>query len=119
MDRTYSGQKIIVQNHYYPKPGKLDEMLAVRIAASKLLKEFDFAAGRVMVTRQTMDGAKGKQEEVAAVVWYSEYENLDALKTEMNSYTIEQKSRFQKEVLDKMRLLIDRFKRTSSYVLLD
>ena len=116
MDKTYSRQKIILQNHYYPKLGKFNEVLALRIAASKLLKEFGFAAGRVMVTRQTMDRAAGKKEEIAAIIWLSEYENLEVLKTELNSYTPEQASRFQKEILNKMKLLTNRFKRTSSYV---
>lgn len=119
IDRTYVGQKIIVQNHYYPKPGKFDEVLALRIAASKLLKEFGFVAGRVIVTRQTMDRANGKQEEIASVVWHAEYESLRVLKTELNSYTAKQESRFQKEILIKMTLLIDRFKRTSSYVVFE
>lgn len=88
MDKTYSGQKIIVENHYYPKPGKFNEVLALRIAASKLLKEFGLAAGRVFVTRQTMDRAKGKQQEVAAVVWHCEYESMGALKSELSSFTV-------------------------------
>ncbi len=119
MDRTYTGQKIIVQNQYFPKTGKFDEVLALRIAASKLLKEFGMTAGRVLITRQTMDRAKGKQKEVAAVVWHSEYRNLEALKTELNSYTAEQESRFQKEILDKMRLLVDRFKKQETTLFLN
>jgi hypothetical protein len=119
LDKTYSAKKILVQNHYYPKPGKLDEVLALRIAASKLLKEFGLSPGRVMVTRQTMDRANGKQDEIAAVTFQSEYESLEALKKELNSFTADQQSRFQKEILDKMKLLIDRFKRASSYVVFE
>jgi hypothetical protein len=118
IDKTYSGKKIIVQNHYYPKAGKFDEVLALRIAASKLRKEFGFSAGRVIVTRQTLDRANGKQEEVAAVTWHSEYESLGALKKELSSFTAEQESR-QKKILNKMSLLINRFRRTSSYVVLE
>jgi hypothetical protein len=97
MDKTYSGKKILVQNHYYPKPGKFDEVLALRIAASKLLREFSLSACRVMVTRQTMDRANGKQDEIAAVTFQSEYESLEALEKELKSFTSEQKSRFPKE----------------------
>jgi hypothetical protein len=116
MDKTHFGRKIVVQNHYYPKPGRFNEVVELRIAATKLLKEFGFSAGQVMVTRQTLDRAKGKKEEIAAVTFQSEYDSLEALKKELNSFTPEQKLRFQKEILNKMKLLIDRFKRTSSYV---
>jgi hypothetical protein len=119
LDNTYSGKKIIVQNHYFPKPGKFNEVLALRITATKLLKEFGFSTGRVMVTRQIMDRANGKQDEVAAVTFQSEYENLAALKKELDSFTPDQKSRFDKEILSKMKLLIIRFKRTSGYVVFD
>jgi hypothetical protein len=119
LDKTYAAKKLLVQNHYCPKPGKLDEVLALRIAASKLLKEFGLSPGRVMVTRQTMDRANGKQDEIAAVTFQSEYESLEALKKELNSFTADQQSRFQKEILDKMKLLIDRFKRASSYVVFE
>jgi hypothetical protein len=119
MDVTYADQKIIVQNHYYPKPEKFDEVLELRIEASKLLKKFGFKAGQILVTRQTMDRASGKQGEVAAIVWQAEYKNLSALKTEINSFSAEQNKQFQKEVLSKMKLLINRFKRTSSYVVFE
>ena len=110
-----SSSRIIVQNSYYPKSGKFDDVLALRIAASKLLKEFGFSSGKVLVHRQTIDSLKGK-EEVASVVWLCEYESLESLKKEMNSWNPAQENRFQKEILNKMKLLIDRFKRTSSYV---
>lgn len=116
IDKAYASKKIIVRNYYYPKPGKFDEVLALRIAASQLLKEFGLSAGRVLVTRQTMNKANGKQEEIAAVTYLSEYENLAALEKELSSFTVEQNNRFQKEILNKMKPLIDRFKRTSSYV---
>lgn len=119
MDTTYADQKIIVQNHYYPKPEKFAEVLELRIEASKLLKKFGFTAGQILVTRQTMDRASGKQGEIAAIVWQVEYKNLSALKTEINSFTAEQNKQFQKEILSKMKLLIDRFKRTSSYVVFE
>jgi hypothetical protein len=119
IDRAYASQKILVQNHYYPKPGKFNEVLALRIAASKLLKEFGMTAGRVIVSRQTMDRANGKQEEIAAIVWNAEYESLEALKKEINAYTAKQETRYQREILSKMKLLIDRFKRTSSYVMFE
>jgi len=118
MDKTYSGKKIIVENHYYPRPGKFDEVLALRIAASKLQKEFGFPAGRIMVNRQTRDMANGKKEEVAEVIWLTEYESLGSLDKELKSYTAEQESR-QKEIISKMSLLVDRFKRTTSYVVVE
>jgi hypothetical protein len=62
MDVSYADQKIIVQNHYYPKPEKFHEVLELRIEASKLLKKFGLTAGQVLVTRQTMDRASGKQK---------------------------------------------------------
>lgn len=119
MDSNYSGQKIMVENHYFPKPGKFNEVLALRIAASKLLKEFGLSAGKVTVTRQTLDTANGNQEDVAAIVWHCEYKNLAALKKELSSFTGEQEKRFQKEILQKMKLLTVRHKRTSSYVVFE
>lgn len=119
MDVTYANQKIIVQNYYYPKPGKLDEVRVLRVEASKLLKKFGLTAGQVLVSRQTMDRASGKQEEVATIIWHAEYQNLSALKKEMNSFTVEQDSQMQTEILNKMKLLVNRFKRTSSYVVFE
>jgi hypothetical protein len=116
LDITYAGKKIIVQNYYYPKPGKFGEVLALRITASKLLKEFGLSGGRIMVTRQTMDRASGKKIEIAAITYQSEYESLEALKKEINSFKPEQSTRFQNEILSKMGLIVYRFKRTSSYV---
>ena len=116
MDNRMSGKRVVVQNYYYSKPGKVDEILALRIEASKLLKEFGFSAGNVLVNRQTMDRAKGKETEVASILWQVEYESLESLKKEMNSWTPIQESRFQKEILSKMKMLVDRFKRTSSYI---
>ncbi len=115
MDKAYSGQRIVVENHYYPKPGKFDEVLALRIEASELRRKLGFTPGRILVNRQTMDRANDKQEEVAAIIWHSEFENLETLKKELNSYTREQE-KLQKKIQDKMGLLINRFKRTSSYV---
>ncbi len=116
MDKKMSGRKIIVQNSYYPKSGKFDEVLALRIAASELLKEFGFSPGRILVQRQMLDRFKEKEQEIASILWLSEYESLESLKKEMNSWSPVQENRFQKEILSKMKLVIDRFKRTSSYV---
>ena len=116
MDRNMSGKKIVVQNFYFPKPGKFDEVLALRVEASKLLKEFGFSPGMILVHRQTMDRSKGKEAEITSILWQVEYQSVESLKKEMNSWTPLQESRFQKEILSKMKLLIDRFKRTSSYV---
>jgi|GEM_PF-4377748 len=119
MDRKYSDQAIMVENHYFPKPGKFNEVLALRTAASKLLKEFGLSAGRVTVTRQTLDSTNGKEEDIAAIVWHCEYQNLAALKKELNSFTPEQEKKFQKEILQKMKLLTVKHKRTSSYVVFE
>lgn len=105
LDKKMSGKKIIVQNSYHPKPGKFDEVLALRIKASKLLKEFGFSSGIVLVGR-----------EQGPIVWHAEYESLEALNKEMNSWTPAQEKRFQKEILSKMKSLVDRFNRTSHYV---
>lgn len=119
MDRKFSDHKIVVENNYYPKPGKFEEVLTLRIAASKLLKEFGLSPGKITVARQTKDSAKGKQAEVAAIVWSCEYKNLVALEKEISSLTLEQESRFQKEILQKMKTHTTRHKRTSSYVVND
>jgi hypothetical protein len=116
MDNKMLDKRIVVQNFYYPKPGKFDEALALRIEASTLLEEFGFATGKVLVNRQTMDRSKGKEAEVASILWQVEYESLESLKKEMNSWTPIQVNRFQKEILSKMNSLVDRFKRTSNYV---
>ncbi len=100
-------RKVIVQNYYYPKPGKLEEVVALRIDASKLLKEFGLSSGKVMVIEQ-----KTKE----AVIWESEYVSMQSLEKELNSLTAQQKAKFQTMILDKMKLLTTRFKRTQSFV---
>lgn len=90
MDVTYADQKIFVQNLYYPRPEKFKVVLELRMEASKLLKKKCFSAGQILVTRQTMDRASGKQGEIAHVEWQAEYKNLSALKSEINSFTAEQ-----------------------------
>ena len=105
-----------MQNFYYPKPGKFDEVLALRVAASKLLKEFGSSPLKVLVNRQTIDRSKGKEAEVASIIWQVEYDSLETLKGEINSWTPAQENRFQKEILSKMKTLLDRFKRTSNYI---
>ena len=62
MDKSYIDKKVVVQNFYYPKHGKYSQVLSIRIAASKLLKEFGLQPGQVMITRMTTDTAKGKQD---------------------------------------------------------
>lgn len=90
------GKKIVVQNHYYPKPGKFDEVLVLRIAASKLLKEFGLSSGQVLVNRQV-------EGDDAPIIWQSEYESNEALKKEMNACTPEQEKRFEEEILKRMK----------------
>ena len=103
---SFAQEKIMVQNLYYPKPGKIDEVLALRIAASKLLKEFGMTSGRVMVSKET-------------VVWQGEYLNISALEKELKTFTPEQQERFKKEILERMKLLVDRHERTTSTIVFE
>jgi hypothetical protein len=96
-----------VRNYYYPKPGKLEEVIALRIDASKLLKEFGLSSGRVMVAEQNED---------EAVVWESEYQSIQSLNSELDSFTAHQKAKFKTMILDKMKLITTKFKRTQSVV---
>lgn len=106
MDKKYHGRKIIVQNFYYPKSGKLNEVLALRIAASERLKELGLTVGRVFITR-----------EIQSVVWQAEYQNLAAFEIELRKLSVKDKSKFDKDFREKMKLLINKFERTSSYVM--
>lgn len=104
---TYPARKVVVRNYYYPKPGKLEEVIALRIDASKLLKEFGLSSGRVMVAEQNED---------EAVVWESEYQSIQSLNSELDSFTAHQKAKFKTMILDKMKLITTKFKRTQSVV---
>lgn len=63
-----------------------------------------------------MDRSKGKEAEIASIVWQVEYDSLESLKKELQAWTPLQENKFKKEILSKMRMIVDRFKRTSSYI---
>lgn len=107
---AFAQDKILVENHYYPKPGKFEEVLALRIEASKLLKEFGLSAGQINISRQTED------KEIAAIVWQCEYASMSALNAELKALTPEKERRFQTQILDKMKLLTHKHKRISRSV---
>lgn len=107
---AFAQDKILVENHYFPKSGKFEEVLSLRIAASKLLKEFGLSPGQVSVTRQTED------REIAGIVWQCEYESLNALNAELKTFTPEKERRFKTEILDKMKLLVNKHKRIQRMV---
>ncbi len=69
--------------------------------ASKLLKEFGPSGGRIMVTQQTMHRASVKKIEIALITYQSEYESVEALKKELNSFSSEEVTRFQNAILIK------------------
>ena len=117
MDKSYVNNKITVQNYYYPKMGKFNEVLSLRVKASKVLKEFGLKSGQVMVARMTTDTAKGTKGEIAPIIWRVEYQSLKALKAELKTFTPKKSLRFKKEILDKVRPLLKRFKRTSNYII--
>ena len=91
---------ILVQNHYYPKPGKEDEVYKWRLHASAVRDSLGLPKGRVL---KKLTGNGGPY-----VIWECEYASLDAREKDVTR--IDQLSEFKK-VQEHMGTLIEKFER--------
>ncbi|MBN4085155.1 hypothetical protein JYT89_02300 [Flavobacteriaceae bacterium AH-315-B10] len=94
-------QKIIVQNSYWAKEGKIEEVFKHRLYASQVRDSLGLAVGRVL----KRIGTKG---ELSHVIWECEYPNEAARIEDVRKLT--ESGAFEK-VTKKMGTLIDKFAR--------
>jgi ketosteroid isomerase-like protein len=93
-------QPIVVHNHYYPKPGKGDEVFEWRLHASEVRAKLELPVGRVL--------KKVSGEGPDYVIWECEYPSMAA--READVMALDQSNEF-KEVQAHMNSLIDKFDR--------
>jgi ketosteroid isomerase-like protein len=93
-------QPIVVHNHYYPKPGKGDEVFEWRLHASEVRAKLGLPAGRVL--------KKVSGEGSDDVIWECEYPSMAAREADVQA--LDQADEF-KEVQTHMTSLIDKFHR--------
>jgi len=94
-------QSIIVQNYYWAKEGKIDEVYAQRLYASQVRDSLGLAVGRVLKRI-------GPNGELSHVIWECEYSSEAARKEDVRKLT--ESGAFEK-VTKKMGTLIDKFAR--------
>lgn len=92
---------IVVQNLYFPKPGKELEVLAWRLKASSVRAKLGLREGRVLKNSAAGTGHP-------FVVWECEYPSLQAREEEVAA--LDRSSEF-KQVQDHMSTLLDKFDR--------
>ena len=98
---AYSQTKmIVVQNQYYPKPGKEDEVYQCRLHGSEVRAKLGLAKGKVLT--QTNDDGQ------TVVIWECEYQSLDDRKKDVASL---EKSEEFKKIQEHMSTLVERFER--------
>ena len=96
-----SAKSIVVQNHYYPKPGRESEVYEWRLHASDVRAKLGLPKGRVL---RKINGTGGPY-----VIWECEYVSVDA--REKDIALIDQSEEFKK-VQEHMGTLIDKFERS-------
>lgn len=94
-------EKIIIQNYYWAKEGKIEEVYQHRLYASQVRKELGLAVGRVL-KRTDAEG------ELPNVIWECEYESEEARQEDLRK--LENTGKFE-PVMEKMSTLIDKFDR--------
>jgi hypothetical protein len=97
---------IIVQNYYYAKPGKAEEVYSWRIHASDVRQQFGLRRGRVL--RRVSNSPQQPD-----VIWECEYP--DAASREAEAKMLDKNPEFN-EVMKHMNTLIDRFDRATYQV---
>ncbi|MBD2705853.1 hypothetical protein IC229_34970 [Spirosoma sp. BT702] len=91
---------ILVQNHYYPKPGKEDEVYKWRLHASEVRSKLGLPKGRVL---KKLNGTGGP-----FVIWECEYPSPEARQKDVA--VLDQSEEF-KQVQAHMTTLLDKFER--------
>jgi hypothetical protein len=94
---------IIVQNYYYAKPGKAEEVYEWRIHASDVREKLGLRRGRVL--RRIGDSAQQPD-----VIWECEYPDAQSREAELKA--LENNAEFE-AVVKHMGTLIDRFDRAT------
>jgi hypothetical protein len=69
------GGAVVVQNYYYAKPGKADEVYRWRLHASDVRAKLGFARGRVLRRINTGNQTSAAQE-LPDVIWECEYPTI-------------------------------------------
>jgi hypothetical protein len=92
---------IIVQNYYWAKEGKIDEVYAHRLYASEVRDSLGLAVGRVLKRI-------GTNSSLSHVIWECEYPSEEARKEDVRLLTAS--GAFEK-VTKKMGTLIEKFER--------
>jgi len=100
---------VIVQNYYYAKPGKADEVYRWRLHASDVREKLGFARGRVLRRRESVDQTQ-ESSNLPDVIWECEYANID--ERERESTQVSATPEFQ-AVQQHMSTLIQRFDRAT------
>jgi hypothetical protein len=93
---------ILVQNHYYPKPGLQAEVLALRLRASEVRKNLHLVVGRVLESINPEDGKP-------YVIWEAEYPSQEA--REEDTSALDNSEEF-KTIQQEMGKLIAKFERS-------
>ncbi len=96
-----SKEKIVIQNYYWAKDGKIEEVYQHRLYASQVRKELGLAVGRVF-KRMDTDG------DLPNVIWECEYDSEEARQEDLRK--LEGTGAFE-PVMEKMSTLIDKFDR--------
>jgi len=99
--KAQENQKIIVQNYYWAKEGKIEDVYKYRLYASQVRDSLGLTVGRVL----KRIGAKG---ELSHIIWECEYSSEVARKEDVRKLT---ESGAFKKVTEKMGTLIDKFTR--------
>ncbi|VAV85766.1 hypothetical protein MNBD_BACTEROID02-704 [hydrothermal vent metagenome] len=94
-------QPIIVQNYYWAKEGKIEEVYTHRLYASQVRDSLGLAVGRVLKRI-------GTHGELSHVIWECEYPSEAARKEDVRKLTAS--GAFEK-VIEKMGTLIEKFSR--------
>ena len=92
---------IVVQNYYWAKEGKIEEVYQHRLHASEVRKGLGLAVGRVL-KRKTTDG------DLPNVIWECEYPSEEARQEDVRKLT---ESGAFEAVQEKMGTLIKKFDR--------
>ena len=92
---------ILVQNLYFPKPGKEEEVYKWRLHASDVRSKLGLPKGRVLKKLSGTDGP--------FVIWECEYPSLEAREKDI---TVLDKSEEFKQVQAHMSTLLDKFERS-------
>ena len=97
---------IIVQNYYWAKEGKIQEVYEHRKYACEVRKNLGFAVGRVLLRKDSQGG-------LAHVIWECEFPSEAARQEDIR--LLSESGAFE-EVMEKMGTLIDKFDRATYYI---